>query len=159
LVNAAVTGAEVDAINMYADPTVLGDVKATTLQPIAINRQRVVQEFQVPAVRLSQYIKIKKHVDLLKLDIEGAELEVLEEISPHLDCVDQLYIESHYDPTRGESSFSRLVGLLERHGFRCLVRSYLPSPMSKFQDKYHTLLVHAYLPKAEAGLRNAYPAA
>jgi FkbM family methyltransferase len=51
------------------------------------------EEITVLSERLSKYII--RPVDFLKLDIEGAEVEVLEEIRPRLNFVRQIYIEFH----------------------------------------------------------------
>src|SRR6185503_7880451 len=47
----------------------------------------------VQAVRLPPYLD--RHVDLLKLDIEGAETEVLGDCRQALDKVERLYLEYH----------------------------------------------------------------
>lgn len=47
----------------------------------------------VPAVRLKHYLQLP--VDLLKLDIEGAEVEVILDCADSLDRVDRLFVEYH----------------------------------------------------------------
>jgi FkbM family methyltransferase len=44
---------------------------------------------------LKKFIQDFKHIDFLKLDIEGAELHVLQDISSELHRVKHLFIEYH----------------------------------------------------------------
>lgn len=69
----------------------------------------------VPLMRLSPFID--RPVGLLKLDIEGAEGEVLEECADRLHLVENLFCEVH--PREGEvpSLLVRVLGVLERAGF------------------------------------------
>jgi len=61
-----------------------------------------------------RYDKLSKYmngdIDFLKMDIEGAEWEVLEEIKPKLQQVKNLYIEMHL---AGESDYERLWRVVE----------------------------------------------
>src|SRR5258708_28120339 len=51
------------------------------------------QTVQVPSVRLFDYLN--EPIELLKLDIEGSEIEVLRGCQNHLDHVNQLFVEYH----------------------------------------------------------------
>jgi FkbM family methyltransferase len=69
----------------------------------------------VPAVRLRDYIE-RERVDLLKLDIEGAEYAVLHDIAPVLTRVAALQMEVHdFSPER--RLLPGCLDLLQRHGF------------------------------------------
>jgi FkbM family methyltransferase len=72
--------------------------------------------FEVPAVRLSEVIG-ERRVDLLKLDIEGAETRVLVEAETALARVERLFVEYHA-PSGKPGSLSALLAVLERSGFR-----------------------------------------
>jgi len=61
-------------------------------------------------------------VDLLKLDIEGAETEVLENCAGKLGCVDRIFVEYH-SFARQPQTLSRLVSLLSDAGFRIQIQS------------------------------------
>ena len=74
-----------------------------------------ISEIRVPAVRLSKYIDCP--VDYLKLDIEGSETLVMEEIEDRLDMVSHVTIEFHDGPGKGHNFISSVTGILERHGF------------------------------------------
>ena len=74
----------------------------------------------VPTVRLRPYLDTT--VDLLKLNIEGAETEVLEDCADLLDRVERIVLEYH--SFAGEpQSLARLLGVLSNAGFRLYVRS------------------------------------
>jgi FkbM family methyltransferase len=81
------------------------------------------EAIEVETVPLSEFLT--EPVDLLKLDIEGAESEVLAEIEPCLHHVQNIFVEFHARPgapqTWGES-----IVRLQRAGFRCHVRPLLP---------------------------------
>lgn len=82
------------------------------------------ETYQVPTVRLSNYID--QEVDLLKIDIEGAELEVLREIEPKLSLVKRLFVEYHSFVGK-EQHLDELLLILTRNGFRYYIDS--PSRM------------------------------
>jgi hypothetical protein len=60
-------------------------------------------------------------VDFLKLDIEGAEADVLEDCAPLLPIVCQLFIEYHSEPTK-EQRLDRILSILRNAGFRVYLR-------------------------------------
>lgn len=70
---------------------------------------------QVKTVRLRDYLD--SPVDFLKLDIEGAETEVLLDSEDRLDTVRRLYVEYHSFADRPQS-LHVLLGVLQRTGFR-----------------------------------------
>jgi FkbM family methyltransferase len=86
---------------------------------------------RVPAVALSRYLDEPVH--FLKLDIEGAEYEVLESCRDRLGMVDKAFIEYH--SKAGEpQQLSELLGLLKDTGFRCYVTApsvFSPRPFIK----------------------------
>lgn len=72
----------------------------------------------VRTVRLSSFLD--RQVDLLKLDVEGAEMEVIREIEPALQSVRRIFVEAH--SFRGErQDYGELIHLLQDNGFRCNV--------------------------------------
>ncbi|MCC5931186.1 MAG: FkbM family methyltransferase [Cyclobacteriaceae bacterium] len=71
--------------------------------------------FQVDCVRLSSYID--RPVDLLKIDIEGSEVEVLYEIANQLNNIDHLFIEYHSFANK-KQQLGKILSLLELNGFR-----------------------------------------
>jgi FkbM family methyltransferase len=82
-------------------------------------------EIEVPALRLRDFLA--EPVDLLKLDIEGAEIDVLIDSIECLPNVKNIFVEYHsfYDrPQR----LSTLFSVLEEAGFRLHALPELPAP-------------------------------
>jgi FkbM family methyltransferase len=96
----------------------------------------------VETILLSKHIN--EEVDFLKMDIEGAELEVIEELSNSgkLSYVKQMMIEYHHHIITESDEFSRILRILEDSGFGYQIESNLGRPVKgeKFQD----ILVYAY---------------
>lgn len=70
----------------------------------------------VSAVRLSSYINAE--VDVLKIDIEGAEQQVLEEIKDKLYLVRELFVEVHVTKEISHiNSLHRIVEILKENNF------------------------------------------
>lgn len=69
----------------------------------------------VKAVRLKPWLNEK--VDFVKLDLEGAEYEVLEDCREDLASVHNLFVEYH-SPANSEQKLSRILEILSSAGFR-----------------------------------------
>lgn len=88
--------------------------RSTTSQlPDAWNGELPSEPITVNAITLSSLLT--EPVDLLKLDIEGSELTVLQEADVQLGLVDQLFIEFH---PHSQQSLSDLIALLTKHQYR-----------------------------------------
>jgi FkbM family methyltransferase len=95
--------------------------------------QRVVPASeQVQVARLSDFVE--GEFDFLKLDVEGAELEVIEDLAARgkLCLIREMVVEIHPGLSNGSSGFARLSALLERAGFRWDIRSGSPEDGSNF---------------------------
>lgn len=83
-------------------------------------------------------------VDILKLDVEGSELDVLRELaaSEALERVRQLLVEVHHNVTDDRLLISEVTSLLQRAGFVLELRAPLSPPYrrGRFQD----VMVYAY---------------
>lgn len=89
------------------------------------------QEVSVKAVRGKDFLL--EHVDFLKLDIEGAELEVLEDCFDVLQNVDNLFVEYHSFAGKPQT-VGRLFEILIDAGFR--IKGSVPNmPKSPFCDR------------------------
>lgn len=94
---------------------------------------------KVPCVRLRDFIDRK--VDFLKLDIEGAEYEVLKDMEPALPLVENMFLEYHGDFGQA-SQLSETFSILARSGFSYYVREaavthprpFLPSKPKPMYD-------------------------
>lgn len=76
-----------------------------------------------------------RDIDFLKIDIEGAEVEVLREARSFLPRVRRLSVEYHQWPS-GEQRLSELLGLIEDAGYRYVVdaRRRVPRTFDRITD-------------------------
>ncbi len=79
----------------------------------------------VKSVRLSDQLKSENKIDLLILDIEGAELKVLQDCKNELKKVDHLFVEWHGKENE-QQDLTELLGLLAQSGFRYRLNNKLP---------------------------------
>jgi FkbM family methyltransferase len=77
-------------------------------------------EIEVTTVRLSDYLN--EPVQMLKLDVEGAELEVLCECRHKLGMVENIFVEYHEDgANKYDGKLPRVLSILDEAGFMCRV--------------------------------------
>jgi FkbM family methyltransferase len=98
--------------------------------------------YEVEAVRLSGYIS--EEIDLLKIDIEGAELEVLKEIENKLAFVKRIFIEYHsFENSR--QNLDELLKILSENNYHYYIDT--PNRLRKmpFIDKYSFLSFDFFL--------------
>jgi FkbM family methyltransferase len=81
---------------------------------------------EVPSVRLRDWIA-REPIDLLKLDVEGAELEILEDCADVLGNVAAMHLEVH-DFDQQRRLLPRCLLLIERAGFRYTLDDLHQSP-------------------------------
>lgn len=82
----------------------------------------------IPAIRLKDYLTTE--IDLLKMDIEGAEYEVLNDCRDSLQNVKQLFVEYHSAPGK-KQELTGLLQILDNSGFRIYIKeawNNLPLP-------------------------------
>jgi FkbM family methyltransferase len=94
------------------------------------------------AVLLSKYIE--GQVDLLKLDIEGSEMAVLEELAAagKLIQVRQIIMEYHHHIDTKVDEMSKALAILEQHGFGYQISGYQQRPFQKETTEF--ILLYAY---------------
>lgn len=89
---------------------------------------------QVAAKTLSPFLT--KEVDFLKLDIEGAEAEVLVSVGPKIQHVNRGFIEYHYNSHSSKNNLSTVLEALESNGFAYSIEEpfrRVPTPASPGQ--------------------------
>lgn len=125
-------------VDFYVDPQQPASVLSSVHPGCGLRTVRPVE-----AVPLSSFIT--EQVDLLKLDIEGAEHAVLEELAQagKLPLVREIILEYHHHLQGGEEDrFSHMLRLLEDHGFGYELSSY---PARPFQPRrFSCVMVYAY---------------
>jgi len=124
-------------IEFYYDQDNAGSLTSST------KRERMPkQRGTVKALLLSKFIK--EEVDFLKIDIEGAEQEVIEELNNanKLSYVNQMVIEYHHHIGREEDMLSKILSLLEDAGFGYQVNSQLGRPF--IREQFQDIIIYAY---------------
>ncbi|HEU4796163.1 MAG TPA: FkbM family methyltransferase [Pyrinomonadaceae bacterium] len=79
----------------------------------------------VKTIRLRDYLD--KHIDFLKLDIEGAEIAVLADCADRLSNVECLFVEYHSFAGQPQS-LHVLTNVLAQAGFRLHIQAPMPAP-------------------------------
>jgi hypothetical protein len=104
-------------------------------------------ETSVEELRLSGLIP--DHVDLVKLDVEGAEDDVLEDLiaSGAISRVEQLLVEYHHHLDGGRDFLGAFLERLRDHGFRYQVSAQSPvRNRNALAPTFQDVLVHAFRP-------------
>jgi FkbM family methyltransferase len=128
-------------LDFYYDPADPGSLRMS-----AVRERMPGQKQVVPCTRLSKFID--RDVDLLKLDVEGVEKEILEDLQQagKLGLVRQMVLEYHHHIHQDRDVFSGILGILEGAGFGYQLESAFSRPLRphEFQD----ILVYAYQKKS-----------
>ncbi len=104
-----------ELITLHEDRTSEKWFSSASLLPGAWNGQQDTQPLTVPALTLSTLLaNLDRPVDLLKLDIEGAELAVLRAAQADLSQIKHIILEYH---PHQQNPLSELLELLEKAGF------------------------------------------
>jgi len=109
----------------------------------SIIRERMPKQRQeVEAACLSKYID--REVDFLKTDVEGAERDIIEELSNErkLHYIKQMIIEYHHHIVKDTDVFSRILRILEDAGFGYQIESGLKRPLKR--QRFQDILIYAY---------------
>lgn len=72
---------------------------------------------KVNAIKTSEFISQFDAIELLKIDIEGAELEVIRDCDSHLGKTKKVFIEYHSFPGK-EQCLDEILAIMKRNGFR-----------------------------------------
>jgi len=124
-------------VDFYYDPEQPARLRMST------RKERTSQACRkVEAVPLSDYVH--GEVDFLKMDIEGAELLVLQELgqSDKLKCIREMVVEYHHHIHPAEDQLSRMLELLEAHHFGYQVHAIAERPFQK--EAFQDILLYAY---------------
>ncbi len=117
LVQAAVAGRE-GTQTFYSDG---GKIGSSLSEHLLGDISRGWVEYEVPCVRLRDYLT--EPVDLIKMNVEGAEWEVLADSEDRLHHVREMIIEYHHFPELPRS-LHKILDLLHRHHFEYVVSDF-----------------------------------
>lgn len=108
------------------------------------DKNRGLNSYAVEVDTLSHYIE--NDIDFLKIDIEGPEFDVLEELAAQqkLRSVAAIQLEYHYIPGFFTRKLSEMLALLESEGFRTFVESNTPPHAIVGRDARHTYMIFAW---------------
>ena len=107
-------------------------------------RGRSLNSYSVEVDTLSHYIESK--VDFLKIDIEGPEFGVLEELvaQQKLRSVAEIQLEYHYIPGFFTRPLSEMLSLLEKNGFHTFVEPTAPPHHVVGHETPHAYMIFAW---------------
>jgi FkbM family methyltransferase len=109
----------------------------------------------VSCVRLRRFLSEK--CDLLKIDIEGAEVNVLRDCADSLEQVSRIFVEHHSFVGRHQHLGETLL-ILEKAGFRIHAHVEVPSPspfheLLRYNEKDLRLALFCFRPEAAPGMK------
>ncbi len=124
-------------IDFYFDQSNPGSLAMSTFQERMPKQKQTVE-----AVCLSKFID--RQVDFLKMDVEGAEFGIIEELSKgnKLKYIKQMAIEYHHHIIKDEDRLSTTLKLLEDEGFGYQLEGHLGRPFN--ENKYQDIMIYAY---------------
>jgi FkbM family methyltransferase len=94
-------------------------------------------KIKVESIRLRDLLVKEDKIDMLKIDIEGAEVDVISDCEDQLDKVDNMYIEFHSFGNRPQE-LDVILAILQRNSFRYHFHTF-QMRTSPFIDKGETL--------------------
>ncbi len=83
-------------------------------------------KIKVPCVRLKEVLQSHIHIDILKIDIEGAEFEVIRDCKDELHRADYIFLEYHSFSSQ-EQVLPELLSILKSNQFKYFIQeAYVP---------------------------------
>lgn len=109
------------SLNFYVDAEIRASSMASSVNFVHA-RNRPQREIPVEMRKLSEFINTP--VDILKVDIEGGEMGVMEDLvsSGKIKHIKNILMEFHYDPESLPNLPTRMFTLLEENGFFFYIR-------------------------------------
>jgi FkbM family methyltransferase len=140
MLNVAVVGSDANTTEIYF--SVNGDTQATTVKEFRRGNEEKLSKVSVKAAKLSTLLPEK--VDLLKMDIEGNEVEVLKEIEGCFPQIDQMLIEYTHIPEKTQMTIGQFLYYLENSGYSIRLGDSVKKPVYNSRRKVFTTIVYAY---------------
>lgn len=92
-------------------------------------------KIKVESMRLREFILKFDKIDMLKMDIEGAEYEVIKDCRNDLKHVENIFIEYHSFPNQ-EQNLGEILEILTENGFRYFINSQVDRPKPLVNHRY-----------------------
>ena len=110
-----------EPITFYSCPE--NSVISSTIAPDNVKHHRAgllgSQQNVVETVTVKDMVEKLGHIDLLKIDIEGAEYKIIENLDPALaDHIDNMFIECHFFENDYREKYANLVDKVKSMGYR-----------------------------------------
>jgi FkbM family methyltransferase len=101
------------SIEFFREKDIVGGGRRMSVNRERSNGEKIV----VPARRLSSFIS--EEIDMMKLDVEGAETSVFQDLvgTGRLPMIRQIHLEYHHHIDGKEDKLSTMLGMLEDQGF------------------------------------------
>lgn len=138
-------GKKKGSVDFYIDGGVASGSGGSTAR-FQKNKNQHLTSYPVEMDTLSHYIS--DNVDFLKIDIEGGEFDLLEELvnAEKLPFVQAVQLEYHFVPGVQTRPLSDMLALLESGGFRTATTSNVAPHQIIGRDTWHTHMVFAWRP-------------
>jgi len=129
--------------SFYTDTDDDGALGASLTTRLAEKADRDIRRDDVECVALSSIIN--GHIDILKIDVEGAEQEVLTDLAVHqlLSTIAEMFIEYHHNPCNPDNRLVDILCILDRAGFEAIVDSRRPPPYPRHRDRPYKCNIYA----------------
>ncbi|MBI5003040.1 FkbM family methyltransferase [Candidatus Woesearchaeota archaeon] len=116
--------------SFYSDAEGKGNLAMSIIKRTEDNKMHV-KEIPVATDKLSSYITAP--VDFLKLDVEGAEILVLEDLDEtgKISLIHEMFIEYHYSEKNPKNKLSTILALLEKNSLNYHIQADLELPFQK----------------------------
>jgi FkbM family methyltransferase len=113
-------GDKESTVKLYSDKIGTSGSSTTNKKTSDYKLKSDIQEHIIKIRKLSYFKEISqyKKIDLIKIDIEGAEGLLLAELEKVLPKTEKIIMEFHVIPDISQNSFDKLITLLRKHHFR-----------------------------------------
>lgn len=140
---------------LYADASDPAGLGTSLTQRLFEQPNREVVGKSVACAALSSFID--QPIDMLKLDVEGSESEVLDDLAEHghLAGIGEMFIEYHFNESNPENSLAHILTLLEQHGHRYVLSPVKIAPNLSQRHRAFKLNIYAYPARSQPREENA----
>jgi len=114
-----------------------------TLTDLGIKEKNIKE---IESVKLKDILASYKRVDFLKIDIEGAEYEVIKDCAEALSVVNTLFVEYHSTP-KNPQSLDEILHILKAAGFRYYIKeawNNMSHPFVDSKELYYDLQLNIF---------------